>query len=176
MKTELPWRLGVVVIPRTKSGEIITIPVSERDGKKSERIWPGDGEYESLKGKRQFLGGGVKPVDILESDFRWEGLFFVAIGRELLEEGQLQVSYSTGQLQEMSGTYAVEQIGRESGDARFVVAMFVMTLSQLQENKLAELHGQPLYDLSQLRVRDRWIAENYLPISVPALIQEDATV
>lgn len=177
MSLESEWRLGVVVVPVSRDGRRWAIPTDAiEDWPKSERIWGNGENYVSLQDQWQFLGGGVKRTDMNDPEYNewwWRGwdMYSATIFREILEEAKLP-RYSSDQVTELPGTFAVEQIGRASGDAKFVVATFQMILAKAHLDTLIERGAVPVDSGTNLRERDKWIVEQICPLPIGVPLEE----
>lgn len=145
---------GVAGFGVTEMGTILVFPKNPENAGKLEEVSGVGGAMEDISNMTEVFGGAVEEED-------WVGLESVlayALMREAREERGLDLSFD--QIQLMPEGMEVLQY-RESRDVNFLVACFVIQLSDKQEQLLREKGAVDLENMSDLRPRDREMINIY---------------
>jgi hypothetical protein len=149
-------RLGVVVIPRTASGEVLLLPQLDENAGKFEMVIGFHTTYLPVEGL-EFPAGAVEDHD-KEPDSIYSQIVLAAM-RESAEEAGFIGNLS--KMKELSGNLRIQQL-REGQEVSFVVYAFELLLTADQENWLIDHVGATKASselISNVRPRDQAVLQ-----------------
>lgn len=160
-------KLGVIVIPRTASGEVLLLPQLDENVGKSEMVVGLHATYLPVEGL-EFPAGAVENRD-REPNSIFSQIILAAM-RELAEEAGLIGNLS--QMGELSGNLIIKQL-RGGQEVSFVGYAFELLLTEDQENWLTDHVGAVKASgvlTSNVRTRDQAVLNMLGTLRASALV------